>query len=267
MTLLVYINEHLYYFGRTLIMLNTKQQRKISVIALLSIMMIPTVNAEGNWWEKAKELLKDDKNVTQLALNDEQIGKALKQALSVGSESVIKTLQQSGAFADNPNLHIDLPPSLARVGKTLNKIGMGHWTNELEAQLNEAAEQAIPSAGPILSTAINNLTLKDIQAIYQGKNDAATQYFKTQMSEPIAQAMDPIIKQSLANVGALKLYDKIISKYQSLPFVPNVSSDLIMLVKEQAMSGIFEYLAKEEAAIRENPAKRTTDLLKQVFAK
>jgi hypothetical protein len=33
------------------------------------------------------------------------------------------------------------------------------------------------------------------------------------------------------------------------------------------MSGIFEYLAKEEAAIRENPAKRTTELLKQVFAK
>jgi len=31
------------------------------------------------------------------------------------------------------------------------------------------------------------------------------------------------------------------------------------------VDGIFYYLAKEEAAIRENPAKRTTDLLKQVF--
>ncbi len=33
------------------------------------------------------------------------------------------------------------------------------------------------------------------------------------------------------------------------------------------MDGIFYYLAKEEAAIRENPAKQTTDLLKRVFGK
>lgn len=258
------------FIGRILIMLNTKHQGKFYVIALCFVMAISPVSAQDNWWDKAKKLLKGDNDVTQLALNDEQIGKALKQALSVGSNSVIKTLQQSGSFADNPNLHIDLPPTLAKVGKTLNKIGMGKWTDELEAQLNEAAEKAIPAAGPIISTAIENLTLENIQAIYKGKNDAATQYFKNQMSEPIAQAMDPIIKDSLANVGALKLYNKIMSKYQAIPFVPevsNASSDLITLVKTQAMSGIFEYLAKEEAAIRENPQKRTTELLKQVFTK
>jgi len=31
------------------------------------------------------------------------------------------------------------------------------------------------------------------------------------------------------------------------------------------MDGIFHYIAIEEAAIRQNPAKRTTDLLKSVF--
>lgn len=248
-------------------MTKTKKQPKLSVIALCSILITTPATAENNWWEKAKKLLSGENDVSQLALSDEQIAKALKQALSVGSESVIKTLQQSGAFADNPNLHIDLPPTLASVGKVLDKIGMGHWTDELEAKLNEAAEQAIPAAGPIISNAINNLTLVDIQTIYNGENDAATQYFKKQMSAPISQAMDPIIKQSLADVGALTLYDNIISKYQSLPFVPDISSDLIELVKTQALSGIFEYLAKEEAAIRENPEKRTTELLKKVFSK
>lgn len=247
-------------------MFSTKQQLKFSVIALCSMMMVSSVDAQESWWGKAKKLLQEDNDITQLSLSDEQIGKALKQALSVGAESVVTALQQSGAFADNPNLHINLPSSLASVGKTLDKFGMGQWTNELEAKLNEAAEQAIPAAGPILLTAINNLSLEDIQAIYQGKNDAATQYFKAQMSEPIAQAMEPIIKQSLSNVGALNLYNKMISKYQSIPFVPNVSSDLIALVKTDAISGIFEYLAKEEAAIRNNPAKRTTDLLKKVFS-
>jgi hypothetical protein len=36
-------------------------------------------------------------------------------------------------------------------------------------------------------------------------------------------------------------------------------------VVEKGMDGIFYYMAKEEAAIRSNPAKRTTELLKQVF--
>lgn len=31
------------------------------------------------------------------------------------------------------------------------------------------------------------------------------------------------------------------------------------------MEGIFHYLAPEEAAMRENPDKRTTELLRQVF--
>ncbi len=248
-------------------MFDAKISVTFTVIALCSILTVSSANAGDNWWEKAKKVFNKESNISQLALGDEQIAKGLKQALSVGSESVVNTLQQSGAFADNPNLRIKLPATLASVGKALDKIGMGQWTNELEDKLNEAAEQAIPAAGPILLTAINNLTLQDIQAIYQGENDAATQYFKAQMSEPIAQAMEPIIKQNLAKVGALKLYDNMISKYQSLPFVPDVSSNLIALVQTETVSGVFEYLAKEEAAIRENPEKRTTELLKQVFGK
>ena len=33
----------------------------------------------------------------------------------------------------------------------------------------------------------------------------------------------------------------------------------------KAIDGVFLYLAREEAAIRENPAKRTTEILKKVF--
>jgi hypothetical protein len=52
-----------------------------------------------------------------------------------------------------------------------------------------------------------------------------------------------------------------------VPFVPKVDADLSNYVVEKGMDGIFYYLAKEEAAIRQDPAKRTTDLLKRVFGK
>jgi hypothetical protein len=47
--------------------------------------------------------------------------------------------------------------------------------------------------------------------------------------------------------------------------VPDVKADLTTYVVEKGMDGIFHYIAVEEAAIRQNPAKRTTELLQRVF--
>ena len=41
--------------------------------------------------------------------------------------------------------------------------------------------------------------------------------------------------------------------------------DLDNYVTEEALNGLFTMLAAEEKKIRENPAARTTDLLKKVF--
>ena len=50
-----------------------------------------------------------------------------------------------------------------------------------------------------------------------------------------------------------------------MPFVPDVKADLTQHVLECALQGLFLYLEQEEAAIRQNPAKQTTELLKKVF--
>jgi len=66
-------------------------------------------------------------------------------------------------------------------------------------------------------------------------------------------------------VEAVQKYDSIMDTYRSIPFVPDVKADLTDYVVEKGMDGIFYYVAEEEAAIRTDPAKRTTDLLKRVF--
>lgn len=48
-------------------------------------------------------------------------------------------------------------------------------------------------------------------------------------------------------------------------FVPNAQADLTDYITEKGLAGIFHCLAVEEAAIRQNPAKRTTELLQRVF--
>ena len=49
--------------------------------------------------------------------------------------------------------------------------------------------------------------------------------------------------------------------------MPDAKANLTDYVLEKAIGGVFLYLGREEAAIRENPAKRTTELLQKVFAK
>jgi hypothetical protein len=63
----------------------------------------------------------------------------------------------------------------------------------------------------------------------------------------------------------LSVHYGVVKKYRSVPFVPYVKADLTGYVVSKGMEGISYYMAKEEAAIRQNPAKRTTDLLKRVF--
>jgi hypothetical protein len=85
------------------------------------------------------------------------------------------------------------------------------------------------------------------------------------VSQSLLSKMRPIVDESLSEVGAIQVFNRVVGRYEDLPLVPDVSADLTDHVVEKGMDGIFFYIAKEEAAIRENPAKQTTDLLKKVF--
>lgn len=109
------------------------------------------------------------------------------------------------------------------------------------------------------------MSLENVKSVYDGPDDAATRYFQRSMSPGLAREMAPIVDQALAEVGAIKTYEGIMGRYRSLSFVPDARADLTEYVVERGMDGIFHYLAREEAAIRQDPAKRTTELLQRVF--
>ncbi|MDJ0926244.1 MAG: DUF4197 domain-containing protein [Gammaproteobacteria bacterium] len=199
------------------------------------------------------------------SLTTSQIAAGLKEALEVGTGRVVTNLGQVDGFNADPLIRIPLPAELDTVRDALGKIGMSGMLDDLETSLNRAAETATPQAKALFVDAIRNLTIDDVMAIYKGPDDAATQYLRGQMSDPLGAAMRPIVSDSLDQVGAAQLYEDSVGRYNALPFVPEVDADLDGYVVDMALDGIFLYLAKEEAAIREDPVARTTDLLKQVF--
>lgn len=223
-------------------------------------------SASAGWLDKLKGKLGDDDEKSE-SLSTDEIGGGLKDALRVGTENVVGNLGQTDGFNLDPNIHIPLPGQFEQVRGVLDKVGAGSMLTDLELRLNRAAEIATPKARSLFIGAIEDMTLDDVMAIYNGPNDSATQYFRSKMSAPLAAEMKPVVDESLADAGAVKVYDGIVERYEDVPFAPKIEADLGNYVVEKGMDGIFFYLAREEAAIRENPAKRTTDLLKRVFGR
>jgi hypothetical protein len=223
--------------------------------------------AQGGLFDKAKDLLGDyGKSLPGLqTLSSEEIAAGLREALRVGSERVVRQVGAPDGFNADPEIHIPLPRSLRNVQSMMKRVGMANLADDLELKLNRGAEAAAPEAKELFWQAISEMTLDDAKRIYKGPDDAATQYFKTKMSPPLARRMSPIIDRTLSEVGAVRSYDNMMGRYKRIPFVPDVKADLTAYVVGKALDGIFFYIAKEEAKIRNNPAARTTDLLKKVF--
>jgi len=240
-----------------------------AVFLALSLVLVPGTAAAGdNWWQQGTDLLKSLRgDSTTAELSSGEVAKAFRQALDMGTRSVVQKLGKKDGFNADPQVHIPLPDNLERVKAALDSVGLGGVTDDLELKLNRAAEAATPQAKMIFINAVKAMTFDDVMRIYHGPNDAATRYFQERMTPGLETAMKPIVRDSLGQVGAIKAYNQAIDRYRNLPFVPDVQANLTGYVVDKSLQGIFHYLAQEEASIREDPARQTTALLKKVFGR
>tara|TARA_R110000787_G_scaffold38793_34_gene97587 strand:+ start:536 stop:1282 length:747 start_codon:yes stop_codon:yes gene_type:complete len=245
--------------------------RRISLFAIVAVPLLSGSASAQGFFDRGKEMLKGFGGGTEssgtASLGADEIAKGLKEALRIGSERVVGTLGTAGGFNKSPDVRIPLPDSLKSVQSMLSKIGMGALGEDLELRLNRAAEAAVPKARTLFGNAIAEMSIDDAKKILNGPKDSATQYFRSKMSAPLAGEMKPIVDQQLSQVGAIAAYDRMIGQYKTMPFVPDAKANLTDHVLDKAIGGVFLYLGREEAAIRENPAARTTELLKKVFGK
>jgi hypothetical protein len=201
-------------------------------------------------------------------LSQDQIGKGLKEALDKGIQEQVSQLAKPDGFFKNEMVKIMLPEELQKVDKTLRSMGMGSVADQGLQLLNRAAEDAVKEATPIFVQAIKELTFNDAKNILLGGQSSATTYLKEKTSKQLAGKFAPVIEESLAQVGATKVWEGIFTKYNSLPLVSPVDPNLTNYVTEKTMDGVFTMIAVEENKIRGNEDNsRSTTLLKDVFGK
>lgn len=242
--------------------------------AILLTVAATRAEAQTDWLKRGQDLLgtgtgtdggSTSTGSTKRALSPAEMGDGLKEALRVGTETVVAQLGKADGFNGDSAIRIPLPDSMRTVQQTLSKLGMSGLLDDLETRLNRAAEAATPKAKALFVDAIQAMTLRDAKRVYDGPPDAATQYFKQAMTPGLRDAFRPTVDKALADAGAVAAYDNAMGRYKAVPLVPDVKADLTNHALDGAIAGIFHYVAQEEAAIRANPAKRTTDVLKKVF--
>ena len=216
---------------------------------------------------KGKELIEEasgnpDKGV---GLDGDTVARGLKAALDKGTRQAVSLAGVNDGYFKNPQIKIPLPARAEKYKKTLKKLGLGKYVDELELSMNRAAEKAAPLAAEYFVTALKDMSIEDAYKLLRGPDDSATQYFREKTNDKLASAFRPSIDESLSNVGAVSAYKNVQKRAGKLGLGGKMTFDMSDYVTGKALDGLFQLVANEEKNIRENPTARTTELLQEVF--
>lgn len=250
-----------------------KKQLIVSMLVLIALSF--SVPAGAGWMDVAKEAAKEaagspssstTSNAAQAALSDSDVITGLKEALGKAIGDAIASLGKPDGYLSNLDVKIPMPDNLQTAEKAARAIGQDELADQFIGSMNSAAEQAVPETVAIFSDAIKNMSFDDARGILNGPDDAATSFFKTNSSTALFEKILPLVEKTTDSVGVTSKYKSMMSGVTALGAAAGMETkDLDSYVTDKAIAGLFSVMALEEKKIRENPAQRTTDILKKVF--
>lgn len=198
-------------------------------------------------------------------LSNAEATSGLKEALIVGAGKAINNLGSPDGFFGNPLVKIPLPDGMQKAEKAMRMFGMGKQADDLVLKMNRAAELAVPEAKTLLVNAVKKMSVTDAKNILTGGEDAATQYFKSATSGPMAEKFLPIVKKATENVQLAQQYNKYAEMGSKYGMVKKEQANVEQYVTQKALDGVYLMMAEEEKGIRRDPMGQASKLLKKVF--
>jgi hypothetical protein len=196
--------------------------------------------------------------------SEDPVAEALREALQVGTRRAISQASAVDGFQLDPSLRIEVPLQIRSLAAAAPGPENGCPVEELERDLNRAAERAAPGALGVFAAEIRALPLEDAQVVLNGGPTAATDQLRAAASAKLVDGLVPLVAQQLQQ---LELYRACVELDRRLPEAPAVSPPLVRHVARGAAEGLLVLLAREEARIREDPAARSSPQLREVFAR
>ena len=233
------------------------------IFTIVALCIVSSQSVAGQF-ESFLNSLKQAAGQSSTLSTDEMVS-GLKEALEVGTGKAVAVLEKPGGYSLNPQVKIPLPESVEKIKGVLQAVGYGPQLEAFDKSMNTAAEAAAPKAKAIFLDSIKKMSISDAGKIIKGSDTAATDYLREKSSTNLTEVFRPIIHDSMSQVGTTSKYQALTQQIQSLPFTEGLNLDLDDYVTDGALKGLFFMLGQEEMKIRQDPAARSTELLKKVF--
>ena len=237
---------------------------------------------------------------SNLGLSDEEIVKGLRTALDSSANTSALSASKVDGFLMNELIKIAAPPEVVQLKEALDGVAanraariafmalangqspkafLGDKMEDLVKSINRAAEEGSKKAYPIFKKAITDMTITDGLRILQGGETSATDYLKEKTYQALVDAFEKPVREVVVNGEVSALWEPVAKKYnliapaikgksfEGYTFVgpESLNPDLSEYITEQAMTGLFKLVAEEEAAIRKDPMRYASDIIRKVF--
>jgi hypothetical protein len=199
------------------------------------------------------------------SLTQADASRGIRDALGLAAINATSRLSQPNAFFGSPRIRIPLPGVLGQTQRSLRSFGMAGPLDDLELSLNRAAEATMPQAAGLFSDAVRTLTLADAIQIVRGPENAATLYLRDRTGTRLTRLIRPPMTRALTDSGAFSLLTLATRELGLSSLRRDLRTEVIDFSVTKALDGAFLYIADEERAIRRDPVRRTTDILRRVF--
>jgi hypothetical protein len=191
--------------------------------------------------------------------------RGIREALSLASLNATTRLAQPGGFWGDAQVRIPLPGLLGQSQRTLAGFGRSGPLDDLQENLNHTAESVMPEAAGLFTNAVRSITIADAIDIVRGGDDSATRYLRGRTETRLTSLLKPPMTRALTGSGAFTLLRSALREVGLAGMTNDLRRDVIDFSTEKALDGCFHYVAEEERAIRRDPWRRTTDILRRVF--
>lgn len=191
--------------------------------------------------------------------------RGIKEALSLASMNATNRLAQPNGFWGNPQVRIPLPGVLGQTQRTLSRMRMSGPLDQLQENLNHAAESVMPQAASLFTNAVRTITIADAIDIVRGGDTSATSYLRGRTETRLTTLLRPPMTRALTDSGAFALMRTALREVGMSSMTSDLRTEVINFSTAKALDGCFYFIAEEERAIRRDPWRRTSDILRRVF--
>ncbi|MGM5629956.1 DUF4197 domain-containing protein [Apibacter raozihei] len=176
----------------------------------------------------------------------------VKQMMTSSTNQGFSVLGNSNSFITNALIEAVMPDELKKINTKLENLGLSSLVTKEKEYIGKAAESSVNVAKPIITSAIQEMTISDAVSILSGGKGAATEYLKNKTQSKLIAAIQPQVESQLNSNGLTSLInnatkdksvksaiDALLGNKQSSTN-SNVSSSISQYASQQIVDGLFE---------------------------